>query len=234
MNSRDAAFVERMTAAASHEIMNGLASIGQASGLMGDLLDMGLVGPGKGPIGALKKALGASAEAKPDTLGRFKKALGAVRGGLDKALESGRALNRFSHSLTPQETSAKGHDLAWALVVLMRRAARQRRAEIITGKLNQEVRITAPLLPLYQALTACADALLALAEPKDEVGVTLDLAEGRAVFSLKGPKGRPAPGPWTGQVAGDLEGLQDELAAMDCRVDAAPEGYVVSLPASPA
>jgi signal transduction histidine kinase len=217
MNDQDAAFVERMTAEATHEIMNGLASIGQASGLMGDLLELGLAGGG---IRGLFKRGGGQ-----DTKARFKKSITSVQNSMQKSLETTSALNRFIHDLTPGEEPARAKPLVESMGVLMRRSAKQRKVELKVEDMDPEIRVVAPAFVLYRGLAACIDALLAQAEP----GIVLSLG-----CQAKGPGVEFCVQTASAFAFGDLpEALRqvgEELLRHGCTLHEIEDGYGITTP----
>lgn len=218
MNESDSAFIERMAAAATHEIMNGLASIGQAAGLMGDLLDLGLAGgrdTRKGFFGLRGKA------DQPHTTERFKKSITAVRNGVSKSLETTHALNRFIHGLTPEADPVRAEDLLKVVSVLARRGAKSKKVEIVVGRVDPDVTLNVLPIVIYRALVACIDKLLENAEAGDTFELSchreVDLShlEVRSPRAVRGSK----------DMSEELREISAALSALGCSLIRVERGF---------
>jgi hypothetical protein len=155
MNKNDAAFIERISAEATHEIMNGLASVGQAAGLMSDLIAMGLCSGGGllAFLGLKKKTV------KTNSIAKMKKALGSLRTGMDKSKETSRALNRFMHGMTPSDGATKAGQISADLIILMRRSAKQKKIELKQAQIPDELAVDILPYNIHRALAACVEEL---------------------------------------------------------------------------
>lgn len=224
MNDQDAAFIERMAAEATHEIMNGLASIGQASGLMGDLLALGF---GGGGVKGFFKLRGKSGGV--DTTARFKKSITAVQNSVQRSLETTNALNRFMHDLNPSQEPRSAKDIVSIMAALMRRSAKQRKVELLIGTIAPEYAVTIPLLPLYRGLSACIDELLGNAEPGMVLSLQCTKGPRGLVFSVQSVVARPA-----GELEGTLQNVSSALSEIGCELYEIEDGYgiIVPLPAA--
>lgn len=220
MNDDEAAFIERMAAAATHEIMNGLASIGQATGLMNDLLALGLAG------GGFKSLLGLRRKSdRPDTLARFKKSLAKVRSGVDKSLETTQALNRFMHGLSPSNEPVLAGEMLKVIAALMRRAARQKKVELSVGQVEPGVTVTTHPFKIYQALAACVDDLLDKAESGEVFDLSCHLEAERAVLAVRSSAPKPP-----GEVSEGLRKATLFLSPLNCGLNSIESGHAVTIP----
>lgn len=104
---REALFMGRLTAQATHEMQNILATIRETAGLMDDLLAMGG---------------GEFAHAE-----RFKKGLGVVAQQVERGMELSEQLNYCAHSPEPSPAGCEVNDALRSLCVLYTRIAAGRR-----------------------------------------------------------------------------------------------------------
>lgn len=227
MNDRETAFIERMAAEATHEIMNGLASIGQAAGLMNDLVDMGIAGGG-GLSGIF--SFGKGKKSGPDVKGRFKKSIGSVQNGLAKSMSTTQALNRFMHGLTPGDKPAGGEELLLTLAALMRRSARQKRVEFEIGNVDPEAALAVPPFSTYRALAACIDSLLHSAEPGSVITLSCRTESAHVAFEARSQSPKPETLPET--LAEALQDVSRALPEIAGEMHDTSHGYVVKAPAA--
>lgn len=128
-----AAFVARLTAAATHELRNVLAIVKESAGLVQDLL-----------------AMGAPADGRADA------ALGRIEGQVGRGAELLTSLNRLAHGLDRDEESVDLADAAMHVAVLCRRYARQRERSVeARGEVAVPARANA--LDVYRALVAAVE-----------------------------------------------------------------------------
>jgi hypothetical protein len=226
MNDRETAFIERMTAMATHEIMNGLASIGQATGLMNDLLSLG-VGGGRG---GLLGCLGLGRKKDPgDATARFKKSLANVQSGMGKSLETTKALNSFIHGLTPSDEPVAAIEILEVMTVLMRRPARQKKMEFKKEPCERDTGVHVPAFGVYRALAACVDELLENAGAGAVIEVSCGLESGQAVFTVSSPGFRQ-----TSDFSDAMKQTMHDLETQHISLKSIEAGYSVSVTKSQA
>ena len=178
-------FIERIAAEATHEIMNGLASIGQSVGLMEDLMAMGLIGGNKGFLG-----LGGRKSKGIDVRAKCEKSLASVRSSINKTMNVSMALNRFIHGQDAEGKHISAREAIETVEALMSRPARRRRTEIQVSSIEKFSDMNLKPAAAYRVLIGCLDALLAEAEPGTVIeiacraqgdGVLFELSSGRPV-----------------------------------------------------
>ena len=167
--SRDA-FVERIASLATHEIMNGLATIKESGGLMRDLVAVGAVGPGASAEGAspglLGRLLGRAPVPPADkAMAALTRSLDKNARGVERVHEIALALNRFLHGFTPPATPLPCRDAAHTMAMLLGPTARKlrRKIELVEPFPDSGLAGFAPL-PLYQALAEEIETALAASD----------------------------------------------------------------------
>ncbi|MFP4168410.1 MAG: hypothetical protein ACLFSY_06120 [Desulfonatronovibrionaceae bacterium] len=222
MNEHKAAFIERISAAATHEILNGLASVGQSCGLMQDLMALGLT---RGWMGKLKYML-AGRGRPPDAGKRFEKSLVAVNQGMKKARRTTRALNRFIHSLTPSGEEEPVHQLLEVTAVLMHPFAGRKKTELEVRDPDRGLVCPVSSFLVYRTLAACVDAFVDKAV-EDQIYLSCYKQGQNAVCSVQSLKVK-----CTEDMSRDLDALRQELQAEKCTLKAASTGFLLVLPLS--
>ncbi len=216
MTDKDLELVERLIAAATHDIMNGLASVGQASGLMGDLLKMGLAGGSGGLLSFLRPP------AKDDPAPRFKKSIANIQTSADRCRDIAAAVNNFAHSLRPAQDPTPCKQVVETLTVLMRRIAAQKRTELKAGKIADNAHVAPPLTTVYRALVACVDDLLITGSKGCSITLSCAIRDTHVVFSVVGNKLKPSS-----QTPPALQDVAELLAKRDGSVVQNEAGYEV-------
>jgi signal transduction histidine kinase len=161
MNSREIAFVERMTAGATHELLNVFAIIREASGLVDDILRLN---PG---------ALSSWEDKSREALARIRRQV--VRGA-----ELSERLNSFAHGLAGCSASVDLNDAVAGIALLMRHTARIRKVELRARLAEQAPSVSMGSLPLQMVLVAFIDHCLDLAEPGGSVTLRTEARDGAA------------------------------------------------------
>ncbi len=222
MNDQQAAFVERIAAAATHEIMNGLASVGQSAGLMQDLLELGLV---VGLRARLRKIFSSGSQAGRDPEQRLKKSLLAVGHSMEKTMRTTRALNRFLHSLTPSQEQVPISQVLEVAAELMQPFARQKKSKIRLLECEAKDR-SFPVNPLlaYQALATCIEVFLDKTS-QDELSLACQSKQEGMVLTVQSCKLQPAE-----EDVPVVKEICPDLAALDCAIEKIASGLAISLP----
>lgn len=220
MNEQQAMFVERMSAAATHEIMNGLASVGQSSGLMQDLLSLGFSRGWRVKL----RSIFSSGSKTQDPGQRLQKSLLAVNHNVEKTMRTTRALNRFLHSLTPSKEPVSASQALQIIAELMQPFARQKKTEL--ELLECPVEVPCPISPLliYQAVAGCIESLLQKTS-KDQLSLSCQCKTEILTYIV-----RSANLQTTDEDLPALEGIAPKLAALGCHLEVLASGLALNLP----
>ena len=134
---RELAFVGKITASVSHELMNVLATIRESSGHIEDLL-------------ALDKTSFPYHE-------KLNRTLATIRGQVNRGMEIGNRLNLFAHSMEDQKKRLEVDSLLESLACLMQRSAGLRQVQIRIERSEPPVEIEADPFLLQMILAACIE-----------------------------------------------------------------------------
>jgi signal transduction histidine kinase len=220
MNEQQVVFVERISAAATHEIMNSLASVGQSSGLMQDLLTLGV---NRGWRAKLSKIFGSGSKAQEPGQ-RLQKSLLAVNHSLEKTMRTTRALNRFLHSLTPSKEPLSASQALQIIAELMQPFARQKRTELKLLQCPAENPCPISPLLIYQALAACIESLLQQTS-NDQLSLDCQCKDEVLSYIVRSAQLQPAD-----KDIPPLEGIAPKLAAQGCQLEVVTSGLALNLP----
>ena len=136
-NDPEVAFIGRVTAGVSHELMNVLATIRESSGLIEDLLAM------------------------DDTSFPYREKLSrtlvTIRGQVKRGMEIGGRLNWFAHSMDDRAMRLEVNELLGQLASLMQRLAGMRKVEVRAEEVEPTVEIEADPIRLQMILAACIE-----------------------------------------------------------------------------
>ena len=159
MKDREIAFIERMTAGVTHELLNTFAIIREASGLMEDILKLN--------PGGLSSWEGKACEA-----------LARIRRQVARGAELSERLNSFAHGLAGSPASVDLNDVVTGTTLLMQHTARIRKVHLRTrlGDPSPVVRIR----PLWLQIVVAAfiDHCLHLTEPGGTVTLHAEERDG--------------------------------------------------------
>ncbi len=174
---RDALFMGRLTAAATHEMQNILATIRESSGLMEDLL-------------ALSSAGFAHAE-------RFKKGLRVLAEQVERGMMLSEQLNYCAHAPEASPAGADVNEAVRALVGLTRRQAARRKATLVLAPGRSGLRTALRAVEVMDAVGAALEAALEVLPLGSQVLLSVEEKGGLAVVRLDGPgfealRGTPA------------------------------------------
>ena len=193
---RDAAFVAKITAGATHEIRNVLAIIKESAGLVTDVIH----------------SLGGRALSNPDKIVR---AVGRIDAQVSRGAALLANLNRFAHSL---DRAQEGTDLNQEIqqtAFLCQRLARQGRHQIEAQPGDQALPVGVNPLWLQMALFAAVECCLDQLPEAGTVTIRTGLQEGRPSLAFVAEAGEEAVPPFvTGAASwGQLVELLDRLGA---------------------
>lgn len=159
MTDREIAFIERMTAGATHELLNVFAIIREASGLVDDILKL-----------------------KPGGISSWddkaREALARIHRQVARGAELSGRLNGFAHGLAGSPTSVELYDAVAGIALLMQHTARIRKVELQTQLAEKSPVVTAVPLRLHMVLAAFIDHCLDLAEPGGSVTLRTEERDG--------------------------------------------------------
>jgi signal transduction histidine kinase len=198
MNNREIAFVERMTAGATHELLNIFAIIREASGLMDDILRLN---PG---------ALSSWEDKSREALARIRRQV--VRGA-----ELSERLNSFAHGLAASPASVELHDAVAGVALLMRHAARIRKVELRTRLAEDSPVVSIVPLRLQMVLVAFIDHCLDLTEPGGSVTLRAEERDG-TIAVICDPTPPRAPAGERVAASGCCTALEEAAGALGARL----------------
>lgn len=138
---REAAFIGKITAGATHELRNVLAIVKESAGLIEDIINS----PGK-PGTAIAD--------------RLMRPVERIRGQVDRGSELLTSLNRFAHSLDHAEDEIDLNEMVELLSSLSQRAARKGRHVVEAQPGEGAVTVKANLLRLQMALHGAVECCL--------------------------------------------------------------------------
>lgn len=138
---REAAFIGKIAAGATHELRNVLAIVKESAGLIADIVDSS---DQRGP-------------SKPDKLMR---AVGRIEAQVKRGSELLTSLNRFAHSLDHAEDEIDLDEAAQQVSFLCQRVARQGRQHVQAQPGDRGLAVVVNLLRLQMALYAAVECCL--------------------------------------------------------------------------
>ena len=172
----EAAFIEQITAGATHELRNVLAIVKEAAGLIEDLLNAG---------------------AEPGTLDRDKVfwAIARIEAQVGRGTALVGALNRFAHSLGGPDVSFDLRRAVEQAALLGRRFVQKRELEIQVRQDEGELNAVADGLRTYMALIAGIECCAEQVAAGGSVVIGAELREGEPAVRFSGEDGDAAPVP---------------------------------------
>ncbi|MBU1041016.1 MAG: hypothetical protein KKF77_07965 [Proteobacteria bacterium] len=200
---RDALFMGRVTASATHELQNILATIRESSGLMDDLLAMSSEGF-------------AHAE-------RFKKGLTVLAEQVERGMVLTEQLNFCAHAPEKSPAGADINEAVRALVGLSRRDAARRKITLVLAPGRTGLRTSLRAVEVMDAVGAALDAALVALPMGTQLMLSVEEQGGLGVVRLDSPgfealRATPAWG-----------NLAEVTAALGIGVSAGPGGMGVVL-----
>jgi len=164
---RDALFMGRMTASATHELQNILATIRESSGLMDDLLAMS----GEGF---------AHAE-------RFKKGLGVLAEQVERGMVLTEQLNFCAHAPETSPAGADVNESVRALVGLSRRSAARKKTALVLAPGRTGLRTSLRAVEVMDAVGAALEAALEILPMGTQLMLSVEEQGGLGVVRLDCP-----------------------------------------------
>ncbi len=164
---RDALFMGRMTASATHELQNILATIRESSGLMDDLLAMDSKGF-------------AHAE-------RFKRGLGVLAEQVERGMILTEQLNFCAHAPEKSPAGADVNEAVRALVGLSRRHAARRKTTLVLAPGRSGLRTSLRAVEVMGAVGAALEAALDVLPMGTQLMLSVEEQGGLGVVRLDSP-----------------------------------------------
>lgn len=164
---RDALFMGRVTASATHELQNILATIRESSGLMDDLLAMSSEGF-------------AHAE-------RFKKGLTVLAEQVERGMILTEQLNFCAHAPEASPAGADINEAVRALVGLSRRDAARRKITLVLAPGRTGLRTSLRAVEVMDAVGAALDAALVALPMGTQLMLSVEEQGGLGVLRLDSP-----------------------------------------------
>lgn len=200
-NDHEVAFIGRVTAGVSHELMNVLATIRESSGLIEDLMAIDDT-----PFPYREKLL---------------KKLTTIRGQVNRGMEIGDRLNRFAHSMDNRIVRLEVNELLGQLASVMKRSAGMRQVDVRAEAAESPVEIEADPIQLQTILAACIEYCLDRTATGGVITVGCRREDGGITIFCKGNPGL-APAEDAGSRAtrvapynGVLDAFRDNLSTLD-------------------
>jgi signal transduction histidine kinase len=203
---REALFMGRLTAQATHELQNILATIRESGGLMDDLLAIG----GEGF---------AHAE-------RFKKGLGVLAEQVERGMALTEQLNFCAHAPEPTAAGAEVNDSLRSLVGLFRRIAARCRVNLVLAPGRTGLRTALLPVELMELVGAAIDCALPLMPRDSQLMLSVEEQGGLSVVRLDAPSHEAL------QSRPEQAALRDCAKALGAGLCPGPggQGLVLSLP----
>ncbi|NIN73204.1 MAG: hypothetical protein GTO46_15010 [Gemmatimonadetes bacterium] len=211
IEDREAAFIGKITAGATHELRNVLAIVKESAGLIEDIVNS----PDK------------PGTAKAD---RLLRAVERIRDQVKRGSELLTSLNRFAHSLDHAEDETDLNEMAELLSSLCQRVARRGRHHVEAQPGDQALTVVANLLRLQMALHAAVDCCLEQLPERGKLTFKPIRHGGRPALEFNGESEGEAVtfAPTEAAAWSRLAAVLDDLGASVERVEAA-QGFRLTL-----
>jgi C4-dicarboxylate-specific signal transduction histidine kinase len=198
-----------VTAGATHEFLNVLAIINEASGLLQDMLNLQ-----RGQLSSWDE--------------KARKSLARIRLQVERGTELSECLNGFVHSLPSPEARVEVDDVLDRLAVLMRHTARLKRVVLQTEPAHPSPVVVVNPLHLQIVLAAFIEWCLDLTSPGGTI--TLRSLELDEVIAVRGTVAPPrADGTEVDAGRQRLAGFDDLIDGLRVSVDRDQEGRVATV-----
>lgn len=164
---RDAQLMGRLTASATHEMQNILATIRESSGLMEDLLGM-------------------NCEGFPH-LERFKRGLSVIGEQIERGMMLSEQLNFTAHAQEPTSAGADVNEAVRALVGLSRRHAARGKVSLVLAAGRSGLRTGLRAVEVMQVAALALDCALPHMQKDSQLMLSVEEQGGLAVVRLDSP-----------------------------------------------
>ncbi|MFC1884102.1 hypothetical protein ACFL2O_04965 [Thermodesulfobacteriota bacterium] len=165
MTEKETAFLGKITAGMTHEFMNVLATIGQTSGLMEDLLVL------------------CRDESFPYQE-KFIKILNTIRTQVRRGTEIGTRLKDFAHSMDEIPTHADVDELMEQVVFMMQRFANLKKVKLYFIPLENQFVISVDLFRIEMLIAKCIEKCLERAGEGDTIRLGSEKRSGEIAFLI--------------------------------------------------
>jgi len=203
---RDAMFMGQLTASATHELQNILATIRESSGLMEDLLALG----GENFVHAE----------------RFKKGLCVLAEQVERGMALTEQLNYCAHAPEPAAAGTEVNEAMRSLVGLSRRDAARRRVSLVLAPGRTGLRTSLRALEIMELIGLALDCCVPLLPQDSQLVVCVEEQGGLAVVRLE------SPGFEALRTQPCFAALEKRAQALQAGLCAGPggQGVIISLP----
>jgi signal transduction histidine kinase len=198
MRKEETAFIEKITAAMTHEFMNVLSTIKESSGLMADLLSL-------------------SEETSFPHHVKFTEKLAIIREQVKRGMELSDMLNRFAHGIDEPKARIELNELLTQLSILVQRFAALKKVELTLDPVEAPLELRTDPFRLQLILVACLETCFDHVAPGGRVTVRArKRKEGIGIQCLMEPDGESMKE--TDELLRELAGLQDTLHRIDAQI----------------
>jgi len=201
MKEQESAFIGKITAGATHEFVNVLATIRETSGLMEDLL-------------ALNREVSFAHKEK------FKKILNTIQKHVDRGMVISEKLNAFAHSMDEPKSRVVINELLDQLVFLMQRFSRLSNVQLTRDRANQiessPVILSDPF-KLQLSIASCIEYCLANTSPGGVITLQTRYAGKGIAIRCVVEKGL-CPRERTDDFSDEFNGLQETFDDLDAHL----------------
>jgi C4-dicarboxylate-specific signal transduction histidine kinase len=214
VREEEKAFVGKIAASVTHELMNVFATIRETSGLMEDLLAL-------------------SRDSSFPHAQRFAKSLGSIRDQVSRGMEISGRFNQFAHSMDEVRSKATVDELLQRVAFLMQRAANLKRVRLLVQPSELPVALSSDLFRLQMILVACIECGLVRAASGGTISLQSERSPVGVVIRVLLEAGS-CPGSADGGLPEQLAGFGEALAALDASLrvvkTSGMEGLELTLP----
>ena len=196
MSDKETAFLGKMTAGMTHEFMNVLATIGQTSGLMEDLIALSLD------------------ESFPHHE-KFRKIVKTIKTQVVRGTEIGTRLKDFAHSMDEASTRIDVNEIMGQVVFMMQRFARLRKLNLDFIPLEAQPDIEVDLFRLEVTLARCVECCMECSKEGDTIRLQSEDGRDQMLFRIFIESGSLDP---ERAVPSDLTDIRETLSKIGARI----------------
>jgi C4-dicarboxylate-specific signal transduction histidine kinase len=195
VREEEKAFVGKIAASVTHELMNVFATIRETSGLMEDLLAL-------------------SRDSSFPHSQRFAKSLGTIRDQVTRGMEISGRYNQFAHSMDEARGKVGVDELLQQVAFLMQRAANLKRVRLVVQPGELPVVLSSDLFRLQLILVACIECSLGHAASGGTISLQSERLGNGVVIRILLEAGSLPASP-DGRLPEQLTGFGEALNALD-------------------
>jgi signal transduction histidine kinase len=198
MSDKETAFLGKITAGMTHEFMNVLATIGQTSGLMEDLLIL-------------------CQETSFPHQDKFTQILTKIKTQVSRGSEIGTRLKDFAHSMDEKYTRVDVNELMEQVVFIMNRFANLKKMELHFKPVESELSIDVDLFRVEMAIAKCIEKCIEYAAHGDAIRLQFKNDPGAIGFQVFVVSDSNID---SHAMADDLLEIEETLASLGARIKA--------------